>query len=220
MKRVFTSAPRAVVKNHPGHDELALVRLGVSHFLDLTGIDGRSLGQVKHCVYAVYAADGRPLFLSQNTQPFRLCIERHLAEPATMFAGLRAFEPGDIAEMEVWPLDGAIGRAGIFDHAELLDRALFEAFGSVLRESPLHCILTPRERERVRRVLLPPSTRQSVIPRNARFHHGHSEEHLAGSARLFAALARDISLRRITQTHRASLLAISKRLDRLASAAG
>jgi hypothetical protein len=220
LNRVLSIAPRATVKHHAGHDDLTLVRLGVSRFLDLTGVDGRRLGHVKHCIYAVYASDGHPLFLSQNTQPFRLSIERHLVEPATMLAGLRAFEPGEIAEVEVWPLDGAIGRVGIFEHAELLDRALFEAFGTVLRESPLHSFLTARERAQTHGLLLPQSTRQRVIPQSPRFHHGHSEERLARSAGVFAALARDISLRRITRTHRASLLAIAKRLERIATSAG
>ena len=193
---------------------MVAIRNSIQAYLD-TKVGDRKLGNFKYGVYAFYDYDGEPIYVGQTYETIRTRIRRHLTNQRTDAVAMNVLDPFEVAEIEIWPLIVAEGTSEKKAEA-LLNRLEYTVFQKVVRTSTFKAVLNEKDVEKARTVPLPPSYRQSIIPKELLEGRKHPDVRIARRASTMANLARVISERKVSTGLRRTLVTQARRLERLA----
>ena len=198
-------------------EDVKAIRAEIKRFFSIEDSSGKRVGSHKHGVYAFFDYDGEPIYVGQTKEKVSGRIGRHLTNQRTDAVAMNVLDPFEVAEIEVWPLDDAIGAIPESELQTYLDRAEYTVFQEVLRNSALGAVLNEKEIAPCEEVALPPSVRKRIIPDAIYRQRKHPDVRIARRASTIANLARVISERSASRGLRRTLLTQAKRLERLAT---
>ncbi len=193
-------------------DEVTALYVGVKNALDTDCGDGRKVGDCQYGVYLFYDYDGEPIYVGRTKEKLRGRIRRHLTNQRTDAVAMSVLDPFEVAEIEMWPF----WNLRRVEADETLDRAEYAVYQMALRESKFSVVLNEKDITPADDIVLPRSTRVSVLPAELREKRDHPDIRLARRARTIANLARVISERSVRPGIRRTLWAQARRLEHLA----
>ena len=200
----------------PPPDEVAALEDGLVAILNTTDAQGRRVGDSQFGVYLFYDYDGEPIYVGQTGEGLRTRIRRHLTNQRTDAVAMSVLDPFEVAEIELWPLWDATGRASDPENKDILNRAEYTVYQKALRASSFKVILNEKEVAEAPPLNLPYSTRGNILPSVVREQREHPDLRVARRAQTIASLARRISERRVARGLRQTLWAQARRLEQLA----
>jgi len=193
--------------------EVAAIRREIQTFFNQPTPLGR-LGKIKWGVYAFYDYDGEPIYIGQTYEGLAARVGRHLTNQRTDAVAMNVLDPFEVAEIKVWPLN--LEGLSKNEAKEVLDRAEFTLFQSVIAESTFRAVLNEKPPAEMERYELPQVWSGRIIPADIYPHRKHPDIRIARRARTIAELARVISERKVSKGLRDTLLTQAKRLEKLA----
>jgi hypothetical protein len=196
--------------------DVAKIRSAISSFFDKKDDQDRKIGNSRRGVYAFYDYDNEPIYVGQTAESLRQRISRHLTNQRTDAVAMNVLDPFEVADIEVWPLDDAVGGMTPAEKQDYLNRAEYTVFQKVLEESALGAVLNEGEIPAKEKIDLPPSIKQRIIPEEIYAHRKHRDIRIARRASTIANLARVISERDVSAGLRRTLLTQARRLEKLA----
>jgi len=163
-------------------EDVAAIRRQIRKFFRTEDADGNRIGSAKHGVYAFYDYDEEPIYVGQTFERLSGRVSRHLTNQRTDAVAMNVLDPFEVAYIEVWPLDGLIGRRGKKQMKKLLDRAEYTVFQKVLRESALGAVLNEKDMVPQDEIELPPSFKQRIVPDSIYHQRKHPDVRIVSTA--------------------------------------
>ena len=204
------------------HD-VAAIRKRLDQVLSSEDDQGRKPFNAKCGVYVFYDYDGEPIYVGQTNEQLRVRIRRHLTNQRTDAVAMNVLDPFEVAEIEAFPFHDLEKHARESNEdwkrriKEPLSRAEYTVFQNVLRASAFKAVLNEKEIRRQKRINLPPSSRNRIIPDDLFVLRKHPDVRIARRASTIASLARVISERSVSPGLRRTLLVQARRLEKLAA---
>jgi hypothetical protein len=196
--------------------DVKAIRQRIKEFLDKE-IDGKRIGNCKFGVYVFYDYDGEPIYVGQTYETLRQRIGRHLTNQRTDAVAMNVLDPFEVAEIEVWPFwHLASGKTNIKEAKRYLHAGEYTVFQAVLGSSSFKAVLNEKNVLKSRKVKLPKSYRDRIIPKDLYETRKHPDVRIARRASTIASLAKVISEREVSSGLRRTLLTQARRLERLA----
>lgn len=181
----------------------------------LTDSEGRKIGSAKHGVYLFYDYDGEPIYVGKTVEKLSGRVSRHLTNRRTDAVAMNVLDPVEVAEIEVWPLDGLVVGKAEEERKKIVNDIEATVFHHAIAASRFHAILNEKKIPPISGVKLPPSYRARIIPDALYPDRKHPDVRLARRAATIAALARVISEREVSEGLRRTLLTQAQRLELL-----
>lgn len=206
-----------MAKQDPPAD-VAAIRREIRRFYSTTDEKGRRLGSAKFGVYAFYDYDGEPIYVGQTREGLGARIGRHLTGQRSDSVAKSVLDPFEVYEVEAWPL-WDIQDEDVRDPKikSLVNAAEYTVFQMALRKSSFKAVLNEGEIPETKKIKLPPSVGQCIIPEELRELRKHADVRIGRRAGTIAALARGISEREPSKGLRTTLLTQARRLENLAA---
>jgi hypothetical protein len=204
--------------------DLRVRNQALAAFLATTGTEGRSIGTARCGIYAFFDFDGEPIYVGQTTERVSTRVRRHLTNQRTDAVAMHVLDPLEVAELEVWPFwqfQGINARTEVNAWKEakrVMNDAESAVYQKVLADSPIGKVLNEVEPPAGRPVVLPASSRGSLIPDDLRERLGHPDDRIARRAQTISNLSLVAKERDVSLGLRRTLATQAERLQRLAEA--
>lgn len=160
----------------------------LSTALDETDVESGKKLRACIGVYAFYDYDGEPIYVGQTAESFGIRVGRHLTGQRSDTLAYRILDPFEVADMELWPLDGArqLPKA---EKIEALNALEYSVYLTAIERSKYQAILNEKIPPVSARMDLPRSYRFQLVPEHLRDDREHPDVRIARRAETLARVA-------------------------------
>ncbi len=182
----------------------------------LRDAEGRRILGARCGVYAFFDFDGEPIYVGKTRERLSARIGRHLTNQRTDAVAMHVLDPLEVATVRVWPL-WELEHAEAGEQGELLARAEYAAYRTLIEQSPIGRILNEKAVPEAAPMELPAYFDGSLVPPEDAERLAYPDIRIARRAHTIANLAQVISERDVSLGLRETLLTQAQRLERLAN---
>jgi hypothetical protein len=169
-------------------------------------------------IYAFYDYAGEPIYVGQTKESLRTRIRRHMTNQRTDAVAMRALDPLEVAELEIWPFWAFQATPARDDQerqreiGDALDAAEYTVYEQLLSKSAHRALLNEKIPKRADPVDLPRSYRFAIVPDSIRERLDHPDTRLARRTQKLAEMAQIFTQRKASLGLRYAMIAQAKRV--------